>query len=166
MEWNRMNGKLNDISSAHENKKYVSLYSLYFITVKRHYICSFIEDSEVVFVFERNDAGLKKLSQVLSEQTSDSSALINAMCLLKYVLNCEQHFSYFHLDYPTSGLIVTGLARLYRKSPFYCHDRTKHINTFYGQCTDLPSCLSKWCIQCMLLCSESLTSETKPVTIH
>jgi hypothetical protein len=34
-----------------------------------------------------------ELSQVLSEQTSDSSAFLNAMCL--YVFNCEQHFSFF-----------------------------------------------------------------------
>jgi hypothetical protein len=52
---------------------------------------SSIEDSEVVPVFERNNAGLKKL-------TSDSSAFLNAMCLLKYVLNCEQHFSFFDPD--------------------------------------------------------------------
>jgi hypothetical protein len=50
---------------------------------------------------------------VLSEQTSDSSAFLNAMCLLKYVLNSEEHFSYFDPDYPTSGLTVTGLARVY-----------------------------------------------------
>jgi hypothetical protein len=35
------------------------------------------------------------------------------MRLLKYVLNCEQNFSYFELDYPTSGLTVTGLERDY-----------------------------------------------------
>jgi hypothetical protein len=45
------------------------------------------------------------MSQVLSEQTSDSSAFLNAaMYLLKCLLNCEQHFSYFDLDYETSGL--------------------------------------------------------------
>jgi hypothetical protein len=48
-----------------------------------------------VLVSERNNAGLKKLSLVLSEQTSDSSAFLNAMCLLKEVLNCEQHFFRF-----------------------------------------------------------------------
>jgi hypothetical protein len=47
-----------------------------------------------VLVCERNNAGLKKLSQVLSEQTSDSSAFLNATCF-KYVLNCEQHFFTF-----------------------------------------------------------------------
>jgi hypothetical protein len=50
---------------------------------------------------------------VLSEQKSDSSAFINAMGLLKYVLNSEEHFLYFDPDYPTSGLTVTGLARVY-----------------------------------------------------
>jgi hypothetical protein len=72
-----------------------------------------MENSEVVPVFERNNAGLKKLFQVLSKQTSDSSAFLNAMCLLKYVLNCEQYFSHFESDYPTSGLTVTGLMRVY-----------------------------------------------------
>jgi hypothetical protein len=38
---------------------------------------------------QRNNAGLKKLSRVLSEQISDSSAFLYAMCVLKkYVLNC------------------------------------------------------------------------------
>jgi hypothetical protein len=32
--------------------------------------------------------------QVLSEQTSDSSAFLNVTWLLEYVLNCEQHFSF------------------------------------------------------------------------
>jgi hypothetical protein len=37
------------------------------------------------------------------------------MCLSKYVLNCEQkfYFSCLDPDYPTSGLTVTGLARVY-----------------------------------------------------
>jgi hypothetical protein len=33
---------------------------------------------EVVLVCERNNSGLKKLSQILSQQTSDSSAFLNA----------------------------------------------------------------------------------------
>jgi hypothetical protein len=51
-----------------------------------------MENSEVVLVSERNDAGLKKVSQVLSDQTNDSSTFQNTMCLLKYVLNCEENF--------------------------------------------------------------------------
>jgi hypothetical protein len=35
---------------------------------------------------------------VLSEHTSDSSALLNAMCLLKYVPNCEEHFFIFNIS--------------------------------------------------------------------
>jgi hypothetical protein len=62
-----------------------------------------------VLVFERINAGLKKLSQVLSEQTSDSSVFLNAMYLLKYVRNCEQHFLFFRFR---SVLTVTGLARV------------------------------------------------------
>jgi hypothetical protein len=42
--------------------KNISLYSLYLITIKRRYNYSSIEDSEVVLVLERNDAGLMKLS--------------------------------------------------------------------------------------------------------
>jgi hypothetical protein len=42
--------------------KKISLYSFYLKTVKRQYIYSSIEDSEVVFVLEHNNAGLKKLS--------------------------------------------------------------------------------------------------------
>jgi hypothetical protein len=42
-----------------------------------------IEDSEVVLVFERNNAGLKKPAKVLSEQTSDSPAFLNATCPTK-----------------------------------------------------------------------------------
>jgi hypothetical protein len=77
------------------NKKYH--WSLYLKTIKREYLYSLIENSEVVPVFERNIAGLKKL-KFLSEQTSDSSAFLNAICLSKCVLNCEQHFSYFNPD--------------------------------------------------------------------
>jgi hypothetical protein len=75
------------------NKKNITVV-LYLKTIKRQYSYSSIDDSEVVLVFEHNNAGLKKLSQVLFEQTSDSSAFLNAMCLLKHVLKCEQHFSY------------------------------------------------------------------------
>jgi hypothetical protein len=50
------------------------------------YIYASIEDSEGVLVFDRNNAGLKELSQVSSEQTSNSSAFLNVTCLLKYVL--------------------------------------------------------------------------------
>jgi hypothetical protein len=57
------------------------LYSIYLKTIKRQYIYSSIEDSEVVLVFESNNSGLRNC-HVLSEQTSDSSAFLNAMCLL------------------------------------------------------------------------------------
>jgi hypothetical protein len=35
------------------------------------------------------------------------------MCLSKYVLNYEHHFSYFDLEYLTSGLTVIRLGRVY-----------------------------------------------------
>jgi hypothetical protein len=74
----------------------ISLYNLYLKTIKRHYIYSSIEGSKFALVFEHKNAGLKKLSQILSEQTSDSFAFLNAACRLKYVLNCEHHF--FHMS--------------------------------------------------------------------
>jgi hypothetical protein len=43
-------------------KKKISLHSLYLKTMKGQYIYSSIEDSEVVLVFENNNAGFKKLS--------------------------------------------------------------------------------------------------------
>jgi hypothetical protein len=43
------------------NKK-ISLWILYLKTIKRQYIYSLTEDAEVVLVFERNNAGVKKLS--------------------------------------------------------------------------------------------------------
>jgi hypothetical protein len=69
---------------------------------KEKYIDSSIEDSEAVLAFERNDADLKKLSQVLSEQTV-------AYCLPKCMysdMNSIFSFSIFR-----SGLPVTELAR-------------------------------------------------------
>jgi hypothetical protein len=71
----------------------------YLKPVKRQYIYSSIEDSEVVLVSERNNAGLNRPSQVLSEQTSDSSAFLTA------ILRCEQPFFIFR-----SGLTATGLV--------------------------------------------------------
>jgi hypothetical protein len=42
------------------NKK-LPLYSFYLKTIKRQYTYSSIEGSEVVLVFKRNNAGLKKM---------------------------------------------------------------------------------------------------------
>jgi hypothetical protein len=44
----------------------------------------------------------EKLSEGLSEQTRDSSISLNGIRLLKYVLNCEQHFSF--------AILQSGLA--------------------------------------------------------
>jgi hypothetical protein len=62
-------GQCDDVRSADENKyKNVSLQPV-FKKKKRQYIYSSIEDSEVVLVFERNNAYLKKLSS-FSKQRS------------------------------------------------------------------------------------------------
>jgi hypothetical protein len=45
----------------------VSVYNLYLTTIKRQYIYSSIDDSEVVLVFERNNAGLKKLLNFIEQ---------------------------------------------------------------------------------------------------
>jgi hypothetical protein len=76
----QISGKCNDISSGDENKQ-ISLYSLYLNVIKRQHIYSSIDDSEAVLVFERNNAGLKKLPS--SVWTKNSSAFLNALCLFK-----------------------------------------------------------------------------------
>jgi hypothetical protein len=102
----QINGNFN--GTAEENyKKYITVVPLFKNNKKTIFIDSIL--GSYTF-FERNNAGLKNRSRVLSE---GSSAFLNATCLLKYVLNCEQHFSFFGLDYSTSGLTVTGLSRFY-----------------------------------------------------
>jgi hypothetical protein len=52
--------------------------------------------------------------QVLSQQTSDSSAFLNAMWLFQVFTQLwTTFFIYLNPDYPTSGLTVTGLERVY-----------------------------------------------------
>jgi hypothetical protein len=54
---------LNDTSSADENKQQnITAEPLFKNYIKGQYICSSIEDSEVLLVFERNNARLRKLS--------------------------------------------------------------------------------------------------------
>jgi hypothetical protein len=72
------------------NEKYITVDLLFKNDKKSIHFYLSIEDSEIVLVFEHNET-----CQVLSEQTSDSSAFLNAPCLLKYVLNRKQCFSYF-----------------------------------------------------------------------
>jgi hypothetical protein len=67
-------------------------------TIKRQFIYSSIEGSEVALVFERNNAGLKKLSNFYSHQTSDSSAILNAIYLSEYAHNYEQYISFIDPD--------------------------------------------------------------------
>jgi hypothetical protein len=73
--------------------------------MKRRYIYSSISDSEAVRVIERNNADLKKLPQVLSEQTSDLSICLRKCHVSLKVrgmysaVNRIFHFSYFDPDY-------------------------------------------------------------------
>jgi hypothetical protein len=48
-------------------------------------------------VSERDNA-LEETVKCCLEPTSDSSSFLNAVCLLKYVLNYEHDFSYFNPD--------------------------------------------------------------------
>jgi hypothetical protein len=50
--------------------------------------------------------------QLPSTQSESPLAPKSRASFLKYVLNCEQIFSYFDPDYRTPALIVTGLARV------------------------------------------------------
>jgi hypothetical protein len=71
------------------------MQTLHLKIIKRQYIYSSIEDSEVLHVFERNNARFEETVEVLSEQKSDSSAFLNVMCLLMYsTANSSFHFSY------------------------------------------------------------------------
>jgi hypothetical protein len=63
-------------------------------------------------VFECNNAGLKKLSQVLSEQTSDSSAFLK--CHMSFKVYTQLRTAFFIFK---SGLTVTGLSRVAIKCP-------------------------------------------------
>jgi hypothetical protein len=86
----QINGEFNDISSAHENKQQNITVQRLLQNYKKNTFIHRYKDSEVILVFQCDDAGLKKLSN-FSEQTSNSSAFLNVMCLLTYVLNCEEH---------------------------------------------------------------------------
>jgi hypothetical protein len=68
------------------NKKYIALEHL-FTNYKKTVHLFMDRRLRSCTCFERNNAGLKKLS----EQTSDSSAP-------RYVLSCEQQVSYFDPD--------------------------------------------------------------------
>jgi hypothetical protein len=57
----QINGKFNDINSADENKKNITVEPL-FKNYKKAIIYSLIEQSEVVLVFKHNNAGFKKPS--------------------------------------------------------------------------------------------------------
>jgi hypothetical protein len=111
----QINGKINDISSVDKNKN-ITVEPLFKNYKKKIHLFS-DEDSEVVPVFERNNASLKELSQTLSEQTSDSSAFLNTAHVffknMYSIIISISHFSYLDPDYPTSGSTVTGLAKVY-----------------------------------------------------
>jgi hypothetical protein len=92
----------------------MSLHSLDLKTMKRKYTYSSTEHSEVVLIFERNDAGLKKLSNFVWTEKWLICLPKRLMCLFKYVVKCEQHFPFFVCR---PGLTVPGLARVYCTEP-------------------------------------------------
>jgi hypothetical protein len=100
----QINEIFNDISSP--NKINNTLEPL-FTNYQQTYSLTDLE----LHIFEHNNAGLKKTSSVV--WTANSSAFLNAMCVMKYVLNYEQHFSYSDPVYQTSRLTLTGLTRVY-----------------------------------------------------
>jgi hypothetical protein len=61
----QINGKLNDVSSAGENKLKKYFKSLYLKIIKKQNMYSSIENSEAVLVFESNNAGFKKVSSFI-----------------------------------------------------------------------------------------------------
>jgi hypothetical protein len=68
-----MNGTFNDRIISEENKK-ISLYSHYLKTLKK-YIHWLIEDLGKLYLFMKAIIQVWRNCQILSEQTSDSSAL-------------------------------------------------------------------------------------------
>jgi hypothetical protein len=71
---------INDIYSVDENKQRNVTLEPVFKNYKKT-IHLFIDSRRRSYTFsERNNAGLKKLSQVLSEQTRGSPAFLNAAC--------------------------------------------------------------------------------------
>jgi uncharacterized protein YpiB (UPF0302 family) len=60
------------------NNKNIVVEPLFKNCKKAIHFNSSTENSEVMLVLESNDAGVKKLSQVLYKQSNDSSAYINA----------------------------------------------------------------------------------------
>jgi hypothetical protein len=69
-------------------------------------------DRRLVLVFERSKAGLKKLSSFLSEQTSSSSAFLNVMRLLNYVLNTGQSVNITNWKGSDDGTICSIPVRM------------------------------------------------------
>jgi hypothetical protein len=68
---------------------------------------SSIKDSEAALVFEHDTAALKKLSSFVR---TDKCLICFPKChpcvYLKYVLNCEQHFSFLIFQYGLSCIIA------------------------------------------------------------
>jgi hypothetical protein len=60
-------------------------------------------EPEIVLVFKRNNASLKKLFQVLSELIRLPKCHVS---LLKYVLYCELHFSFFIFGFGLSDIQI------------------------------------------------------------
>jgi hypothetical protein len=56
------------------------------------------EKNQKLYLFLNMIIQVWKMRQVLSEQTSDSSLFLNAICLLTCVLNYERRFSCFDSD--------------------------------------------------------------------
>jgi hypothetical protein len=53
--------KINDVSSADENRQKMSLQNLYLKTIIRQLMYSSIEDSEIVPVFEHNNCRFEEI---------------------------------------------------------------------------------------------------------
>jgi hypothetical protein len=71
--------------------------------------------------------------QVVSEQTSNISSFLNALRVLKCVLNCGQRYPYFDPDYPTSGLAV-----MYCNVHLAC--RSVYFRDPNGRCGQMKCC--------------------------
>jgi hypothetical protein len=110
----------------------ISLQSLYLWPIRGQYFHSSIEDPEIVCLFiYLFDVMLpfRWISQILYQETSDWSVVLNFTCFLKYVLDCKQNFI-FHISIPINcNQISEGL--LYTRT--FCFARRASVVIIFQQ---------------------------------
>jgi hypothetical protein len=79
-------------------------------------VCKLSDVSSDIFLIQMSTLisnNMQDMFCLTLRSQSDSSAFLHTVGLLKYVLNCEQCFSNFGLDYLTLGWTLTRFVRFY-----------------------------------------------------